>query len=49
MVGLNIAEAVGEVWIQLNMFKPPCNLLQTVPRRYICCGSLMLLVMNVCI
>ena len=32
------AKAEGELRVQQNMFKPPSNLLLTVPRRYFCVG-----------
>ena len=32
-----------------NRFKPPSIFILTVPRRYFCCGSLLLLVLDVCI
>ena len=32
-----------------NLFKPPSIFILTVPRRYFCCGSLLLLVLDVCI
>ena len=38
----HITEAEGEVRIQLNRFKPPSIFILTVPRRYFCCGSLLL-------
>ena len=38
----HITEAKGEVRIQLNRFKPPSIFILTVPRRYFCCGSLLL-------
>ena len=42
----NITEAKGEVGIPLNRFKPPPSILiLTVPKRYFCCGSLLLLVL----
>ena len=43
----NITEAMGEVGIPQNRFKPPSILILTVPRRYFCCGSLLLLVLAV--
>ena len=42
-----ITEAEGEAGHPLNRFKPPSILILTVPRRYFCCGSLLLLVLAV--
>ena len=39
--------AEGEVGYQQNRFKPPSILILTVPRRYFCYGSLLLLVLAV--
>ena len=36
-------KAEGEVGYPLNRFKPPSIFILTVPRRYFCCGSLLLL------
>ena len=43
----NITEDEGEVGVPLNRFKPPSVLILTVPTRYFCCGSLLLLVLAV--
>ena len=40
-------EAEGEVGYPENRFKTPSILILTVPRRYFCCGSLLLLVLAV--
>ena len=44
-----MTEAEGEVGIPWSRFKPPSILILTVPMRYFCCGSLLLLVLAVCI
>ena len=46
---VNMTEAKGEVGIPLKRFKPPSILILTIPRRYFCCGSLLLFVLAVCI
>ena len=42
-------EAEGEVGYPYNRFKPPSIFILTVQRRYFCCGSLLLLGLDVCI
>ena len=37
----------GRGWVPVNPVKAPSILILTVPRRYICCGSLLLLVLAV--
>ena len=39
-------KAEGEVGYPWNRFKPPSIFILTVPRRYFCCGSLLLLVLE---
>ena len=43
----HITETEGEVGIPWGRFKPPSILILTVPGRYFCCGSLLLLVLAV--
>ena len=42
-----VAETGAEVGIPWSRFRPPSFLVLTVPRRYICCGSLLFLVLAV--
>ena len=41
-----MTEAEGEVGFPQNGFKRPSILILTIPRRYFCCGSLLLLTVN---
>ena len=43
----NITEAEGGVGVPWGRFRPPNIFILTVPRRYFCCGSLLLLVLAV--
>ena len=48
--GLNHCGSRGRGLGPENMFKPSSNLLLTVPKRYLCCGSSMFyVVMSMCI
>ena len=46
---VGVAKHVKVSLASLNMFKPFCDILLTIPRRYFFCGSFLLFIFHVCL